>query len=152
MSAHLQRAIELAWEAGRAGDPPFGAVLLAPDGTVLAEGRNRVTSTGDVRAHAELDAIENARRRGVTATGTTMIASGEPCPMCAAGMAWAGVARIEFAAAEPEFAPILAPEPRFHLRCADVIAACTADVAVLGPTGGQAALEVFRAFALPGER
>jgi tRNA(Arg) A34 adenosine deaminase TadA len=122
-------------------------VVLGPDGVVLAEGRNRVASTGDLRAHAELDAIENARLAGRSAAGGTMVASGEPCPMCSAGMVWAGVARIVFAAAEPDFFPILGEGPRFTLRCAEVVGSASVEVAVEGPVGGEAALEVFREYA-----
>lgn len=139
----VARSVALAWTAAQAGDSPFGAVLLGPAGGVLAEGRNRVAGTGDVRAHAELDAVENARAAGHDAVGATMVASGEPCPMCSAGMVWAGVARIVFAAAAPDFAPLLGP-PRFALRCADVVAASTAEIVVEGPVGGAAALAVFR--------
>jgi tRNA(Arg) A34 adenosine deaminase TadA len=47
----------------------------------------------------------------------------EPCPMCAAGMVWAALGRIVFAAAEPDFAPLLTGGPRFRLRCAEVVSA-----------------------------
>jgi len=146
MDEHVGRALELAREAAAEGNRPFGAVLLGPDGAVLAEGRNRVTSTGDLRAHAELDALENARLAGRAFQGGIMIASGEPCPMCSAGMVWAGLARIVFAAAEPDFSPILAEGPRFTLRCAEVVGAASVELAVDGPVGGEAALEVFREF------
>ncbi|GAA4556276.1 nucleoside deaminase [Pseudonocardia xishanensis] len=146
MDEHVRRAVELAREAATEGNRPFGAVLLGPDGAVLAEGRNRVTSTGDLRAHAELDALENARTAGLSGAGGTMVASGEPCPMCSAGMVWAGLARIVFAAAEPDFSPILGEGPQFTLRCADVVAAASVEIAVEGPVGGEPALEVFREY------
>jgi tRNA(Arg) A34 adenosine deaminase TadA len=38
---HLRRCVELAAEAVDAGDFPFGSVLVAADGRVLAEDRNR---------------------------------------------------------------------------------------------------------------
>lgn len=41
---YLRRCVELAAEALEAGDEPFGAVLVAADGTVLYEDRNRVAS------------------------------------------------------------------------------------------------------------
>lgn len=143
---HVRRAIALAHEARARGDRPFGAVLLA--GTpleVLAEGGNRVTSSGDIRAHAELDAVEAARTAGLAdrIAGGTMVASGEPCPMCAAGMVWAGIDRIVFAAAEPDFAPLLDGGPRFTLRCADVVTASSHPVIVEGPIDGVGALDPF---------
>jgi tRNA(Arg) A34 adenosine deaminase TadA len=44
---HLRRCVELATEALDAGDEPFGSVLVAADGTVVAEDRNRVMASGD---------------------------------------------------------------------------------------------------------
>lgn len=138
--AHLSRAIELAVEAGEAGNRPFGAVLVGADGTVLAEGRNEVASAGDVTAHAELVAIRGA----ATAENATMYASGEPCPMCSAAMVWAGVTRIVFGASEPEFSKILDGGPRFSLRCAEVVGAADVDITVEGPVDEADALKAFR--------
>jgi tRNA(Arg) A34 adenosine deaminase TadA len=49
-----------------------------------------------------------------------MIASGEPCPMCATAMIWAGITHIIFAAAKPDIDAILPDGPRINLRCADI--------------------------------
>jgi len=145
---HVRRAIALAHEAGARGDRPFGAVLLSAAGEVLAEGGNRVISRGDIRAHAELDAVEAARAAGLAdrIAGGTVVASGEPCPMCAAGMVWAGIARIVFAAAEPDFTVLLDGGPHFTLRCAEVIAASDHPMIVEGPVDGVGALDPFRCF------
>lgn len=149
---HLRRAVELARAARERGDRPFGAVLVGTDGTdgtkgvVLAEGLNGATTTGDLRAHAELDAVTNAVRAGLggAVPGSTVYASGEPCPMCAAGMVWAGVGRIVFAVATGEFTPLLGDGPAFDLPCAEVIARSTARIRVDGPVAVEGALEVFR--------
>jgi hypothetical protein len=50
---HLRRCVELAAETVEAGDFPFGSVLVAADGTVLAEDRNREVTTGDPTRHPE---------------------------------------------------------------------------------------------------
>lgn len=96
--AHLRRAIALAHEARAKGQAPFGAVVLAPSGVVLAEAHNTVASTGDPTAHAELAAIREAgMRHGLEAlAGATVYASTEPCPMCAAAAYNAGIGRIVF--------------------------------------------------------
>ena len=52
--AHLRRCVELAEEAVAAGDFPFGSVLVAADGTVVAEDRNREQTEGDPTSHPEL--------------------------------------------------------------------------------------------------
>ncbi len=146
---YIRRSIELAHLAVQRGDHPFGAVLLSAEGELIAEGMNAVPSTGDVRAHAELEAVVNARRFGPAESvpGGIMIASGEPCPMCATGMVWAGLSRIIFAAAVPDFAQYLAPGPRFGLRCKDIIDSASVDIQLEGPVDGLGALDPFLAFA-----
>ncbi|MFD4459424.1 nucleoside deaminase [Nocardia sp. NPDC058480] len=146
---HLRRAIDLAGHAAALGDRPFGAVAVADDGAVLAEGVNAVNTTGDVTTHAELVAITLATAAGRAAhlRGATVYASGEPCPMCAAAMVWAGVGRIVFAAAAAEFGPILPPGTSFELTCAEVVASSNVPVEISGPHLGEEALAVFRAAA-----
>ena len=146
-SGFITRSIELAVEAGAHGNRPFGAVFVAADGTVLAEGRNEVGSSGDITAHAELVAIRNATANGLADrfAGSVMYASGEPCPMCAAACVWAGVARIVFAASTQGFTPILPGGPHFRLSCAEVVAATDAPVDVDGPVYEGPALQAMRA-------
>ncbi|MFE0518347.1 nucleoside deaminase [Streptomyces sp. NPDC058954] len=96
---HLRRCVELAAEALRAGDEPFGSVLVGGDGTVLAEDRNRVAS-GDRTRHPE---FELARWAAAHLTpgeraAATVYTSGEHCPMCAAAHAWVGLGRIVYVA------------------------------------------------------
>jgi tRNA(Arg) A34 adenosine deaminase TadA len=142
---HLDHALRLAHETLAAGNKPFGAVLVAADGRVLATGCNAVAQTGDPTAHAELDAV-----RAVTASdraavvGATMYASGEPCPMCAAALVWSGVARIVFGTAAPDIRAIAPGPPGFTLRCADVVAASDAVIDVVGPALGDEGLAPFR--------
>jgi tRNA(Arg) A34 adenosine deaminase TadA len=93
---HLRRCVELAAEAVAAGDFPFGSVLVAADGRVLAEDRNREVSTGDPTRHPE---FELARWAATNMTGaeratSTVFTSGEHCPMCSAAHAWSGLGRI----------------------------------------------------------
>lgn len=104
----LRRAVALAragMEAREGG--PFGAVIVV-DGTVVGEGWNRVTSTADPTAHAEMVAL----RRACSAAGhfelpgATVYASGEPCPMCWAACRWARVDRIVYANARAAAAAI----------------------------------------------
>jgi tRNA(Arg) A34 adenosine deaminase TadA len=106
--AHLARAVALSREHMERGEGgPFGAVIVR-DGTVLAEGWNRVTSSNDPTAHAEVTAI----RRACEALGTfslpgaTLYTSCEPCPMCLAAAYWARVSRIVFANTRQDAAAI----------------------------------------------
>ncbi|MEV6426161.1 nucleoside deaminase [Nocardia sp. NPDC051463] len=144
--AHLLRAIALAEHAGREGNRQFGAVIVAAGGATIAEGRNEVASTSIVTAHAELVAITAAIKAGRAAQldGAAIYASGEPCPMCAAAVVWAGIARVVFGAAEPDFTAIIGGHPRFGLRCAEVIGSSDAAVTVCGPNLDDEALAPFR--------
>ncbi|MDT3672613.1 MAG: nucleoside deaminase [Aromatoleum sp.] len=106
---HLRRCVELAAEALAAGDEAFGSVLVAADGRVLAEDRNRV-SGGDATRHPE---FELARWAAANMTPderakATVYTSGEHCPMCAAAHAWVGLGRIVYATSSGQFAEWLA--------------------------------------------
>ena len=95
----LRRAIALAAEARDTGNPPFGSLLAAPDGTVLAEDRNTTLTDHDITAHPELKLARWAAERldAATAAATTMYTSCEPCTMCAAVIQQAGLGRVVFA-------------------------------------------------------
>lgn len=94
---HLRRCVELAKEALEAGDEPFGSVLVAADGSVLFEARNRV-STGDKTQHPEFEiarwAAANMTEKDRAAA--TVFTSGEHCPMCSAAHGWVGLGRIVY--------------------------------------------------------
>ncbi|MFI7363133.1 nucleoside deaminase [Streptomyces sp. NPDC050149] len=95
----LRRAIALAAEARENGNPPFGSLLAAPDGTVLAEDRNTTLTDRDITAHPELKLARWAAREldAATAAATTMYTSCEPCTMCAATIQQAGLRGVVFA-------------------------------------------------------
>ena len=95
---YLRRCVELATEAVEAGDFPFGSVLVAADGAVLAEDRNREVTAGDATRHPE---FELARWAAANMTpperaAATVYTSGEHCPMCAAAHGWVGLGRIVY--------------------------------------------------------
>jgi guanine deaminase len=104
----MARAIQLSLEnvySGRGG--PFGAVVVK-DGAVIAEGSNRVTSTNDPTAHAEVVAIREACRSLALfdLEGCEIYCSCEPCPMCLGAIYWARVSRIYFANADEDASKI----------------------------------------------
>lgn len=94
----LREAIRLARNGmnSRQGGP-FGAVVVR-DGVIVGQGCNRVTSTNDPTAHAEVVAIRDACQRLGTfqLTGCTLYASCEPCPMCLGAIYWARPNRIVY--------------------------------------------------------
>ncbi|MDA5192344.1 nucleoside deaminase [Govanella unica] len=97
----MSRAIALGALCEKAaGDRPFGAVVVR-DGQIIGAGRNRAGSLKDPTAHAELLAIRDACARTGSGdlSGAEIYASGEPCPMCAAAIGWAGIDRVVYGAA-----------------------------------------------------
>lgn len=94
---YLRRCVELAAQALALGDEPFGSVLVAADGEVLFEDRNRVVS-GDPTCHPEFEVARWAARN-ITSKDrakATVYTSGEHCPMCAAAHGWVGLGRIVY--------------------------------------------------------
>ena len=107
---HLRRCVELAAEAVDAGDHPFGSVLVAGDGQVLAEDRNRENTMGDATRHPEFELARWAAAN-MTAAGraaATVFTSGEHCPMCAAAHAWVGLGRIVYVSSSEQLTAWLA--------------------------------------------
>jgi len=85
-------------------DVPVGAVVIGADGAVLARRHNERELTGDPTAHAEILALRDAARTLGTwrLTGTTLVVTLEPCPMCAGALVAARVSRVAFGAADPK--------------------------------------------------
>jgi guanine deaminase len=95
----MARAIALSIEnvsSGRGG--PFGCVVVR-NGKIIAEGSNRVTSTNDPTAHAEIVAIREAcgKLGSFQLDDCEIYSSCEPCPMCLGAIYWARPTRLYFA-------------------------------------------------------
>lgn len=103
MDRFMKQAVELAIENVRNGGQPFGAVLVK-NGEVLAQGVNELHIKYDISGHAELLAIRRAQGKLQTndLSGTTMYASGFPCPMCFAAMSFAGIEKVYYCASLEE--------------------------------------------------
>lgn len=104
----MQRAIDLSrigMESNEGG--PFGAVIVK-DGKIIAEGNNKVTSTNDPTAHAEVVAIRNACSilNSFQLEGCTIYTSCEPCPMCLGAIYWARPDKMFYACTKKDAARI----------------------------------------------
>lgn len=104
----LQQAIDLArkgMENNEGG--PFGAIVVK-DGQIIGRGNNRVTSTNDPTAHAEVVAIRDACRHlgNFQLDGCVLYTSCEPCPMCLGAIYWARPDRIVYACSREDAAAI----------------------------------------------
>ncbi|MFE7324647.1 tRNA adenosine(34) deaminase TadA [Streptomyces sp. NPDC057565] len=96
----MRRALDEAAHAAQAGDVPVGAVVLGPDGTLLATGHNEREATGDPTAHAEILAVRRAAEAlgAWRLTGCTLVVTLEPCTMCAGALVQSRVARVVYGA------------------------------------------------------
>lgn len=108
MEQFMGEAIRLARQMmleGHGG--PFGAVIVK-DGVIVSRGYNKVTSTNDPTAHAEIVAIRRACRKLNTfrLEGCQLFSSCEPCPMCLAALYWAGIEKIYYGATRQDAADI----------------------------------------------
>lgn len=101
---HMERALDLAREAAALGEVPVGAVVIGPDGAVLAACGNRTREHKDPTAHAELLAIQAACRAlgNERLAGCDLYVTLEPCPMCAAAISFARLRRLYYGAADPK--------------------------------------------------
>ncbi|SCG61751.1 tRNA(Arg) A34 adenosine deaminase TadA [Micromonospora siamensis] len=113
---HLRRAVALAGVARAAGDGPFGSLLVAADGRVLAEEVNTERTDRDVTAHPELKLARWAAREldRNAAAATTMYTSCQPCPMCAFAIDRSGLGRVVYALSADQLVtlrPSAAPVP-----------------------------------------
>jgi guanine deaminase len=87
--------MQLRDEAVRAGDQPYGAVVVK-NGKMVGEAPSRVVTAKDPTAHAEMEAIRDAARRLGTRdlSGCELYGSSPACRMCEAAAYWANISRI----------------------------------------------------------
>lgn len=100
----MAHALDEAKAAAARGEVPVGAVIVGPDGAVLASAGNRTRELADPTAHAELLAIREAAAQlgSERLSGCDLYVTLEPCPMCAAAISFARIRRLYFAAADPK--------------------------------------------------
>lgn len=113
----MRLALAEAAKAEAAGDVPIGAIILAPDGSLLARGHNTRESEGDPTGHAEIVAIRAAaaalQHQAAAAgphsttkdwrlTDCTLVVTLEPCTMCAGAIVLSRLARVVYGAYDPK--------------------------------------------------
>lgn len=123
----MAAALDEARAAPAHEDVPVGAVVAAPTGEVMARRHNERELTGDPTAHAELLALRDAATRAGTwrLDGHVLVATIEPCPMCAGAALAARVSTVVFGAADPKAGALgslynLGADPRLHHELAIV--------------------------------
>ncbi len=114
----LREAIRLSIEKLEADEGgPFGAVVVR-NGEIVGRGWNRVTSTNDPTAHAEVVAIRDAcfRLKTFSLAGCEIYSSCEPCPLCLAAIYWSRLDRICYAATCDDAAEAGFDDRQFYLE------------------------------------
>jgi len=104
LDAAMGTALAEARAAAAHDDVPVGAVLLGPDGTVVAADHNRREQLHDPTAHAEMLVLSAAARASGSwrLPGHTLVVTLEPCAMCAMAAVWARIDTIAYGAPDPK--------------------------------------------------
>ena len=100
---YMAEAMKEARKAYRRKETPIGCVIVR-DGKIIARGRNRRDRSGNVLAHAEIEAIRKAckKLRDWRLEGCTMYVTLEPCPMCAGAIVQARMDRLVIGTMSPK--------------------------------------------------
>lgn len=100
----MEIALQEARAAAGRGEVPVGAVVVAPDGHVVARAGNRTRELNDPTAHAEILALRAAcaALRSERLPGHDLYVTLEPCPMCAAAISFARIRRLYYGASDPK--------------------------------------------------
>jgi tRNA(adenine34) deaminase len=96
----MRMAVRLAMQAFDEGEIPIGAVIIAGGRKVIGKGYNQTEKLNDVSAHAEMLALTaaSANLGGKYLIDCAIYVTIEPCPMCAAALAWAQIPVVVFGA------------------------------------------------------
>ena len=116
---YMLEALELARQAGEAGEVPVGAVVVV-DGAVIGRARNSPVSTGDPTAHAEILALREAARAAgnYRLEHATLYSTLEPCVMCAGALVTARIRELVFGARDLRFGGV---RSKFRLADSDLL-------------------------------
>ena len=148
---YLRQAIDLAKQARKNGNHPFGALLVDADGNLLLKAENTVVTGRDCTGHAETNLMRIASQwfdREFLAA-CTLYTSTEPCAMCAGAIHWAGVGRVVYGLSEAHLYTIIGQHPHnetLKLPCREVFARSDRAITILGPVLENEAAQVHRGF------
>ena len=137
----MRRALDLAAEAGVAGEVPVGAVVTLGD-EIIAETRNAMRGASDPTAHAEMEAVRAAAARLGTSRldECTIWVTLEPCAMCAAAIGLARFKALRFGAEDPKGGGVVHGARIFNQPT------CHHRPDVLGGIGEAESAELLRSF------
>ena len=133
----LRETIRIAQQSKEDGNHPFGATLVAPDGTILLRSGNTYSADKGV-GHAEMNVAREASRlyEPEFLAQCTLYTSVEPCCMCAGACYWAGIGAVVYGMTEKRLAVLTGDNPEnltLDLSCEAVFAAGQRHVETRGP-------------------
>jgi tRNA(Arg) A34 adenosine deaminase TadA len=148
---YIRLTLNIAREARAAGNHPFGAILVGPDGTVLMRAGNAHGEAGDRTGHAERVLMTRASLEysAEFMAGCAMYTNAEPCAMCAASAYWAGVGKVGYGLSEKDLRDLIGPHPEnltMDLPCRIVLGAGQRSIEVVGPLLEDEARAVHEGF------
>jgi tRNA(Arg) A34 adenosine deaminase TadA len=128
----VRQAIALAREARRAGNAPFGALLVL-DGAVVLTAQNTVETDRDPTAHAETNLVSQALRQlsPDQIRRCVLYTSCEPCAMCTGKIYWAGIRAVVYALSAEELALLAGTD--FLVPCAELFSRSIEPISLAGP-------------------
>jgi len=114
---YMREALREARAADAEGEVPIGGVMVC-DGRIIARAHNYTERLTDPTAHAEMQLIGMAADclGGKYLNDCTLYVTVEPCPMCAAALAWAQLGRLVYGASDPKRGYSLFSPPLLHPR------------------------------------
>lgn len=135
---YLRQAIGWSQVARERGNRPFGAVIVAEDGQVLAEAWCNTGESGDCTGHAETNAVRMVSPQvdRATLSRSTLYSSAEPCVMCAGAIFWSAIGRVVFgidAVRLRRFRGERLDQRDAELSCRDVFRASPHPIECIGP-------------------
>jgi tRNA(adenine34) deaminase len=120
----MRAALAQARRGAEVGEVPVGAVVVSPDGRILARAFNRPITAADPTAHAEILALRRAAKKvgNYRLSGCRLVVTLEPCAMCAGAAVHARIAEIVYGADDPKTGSVrslygIADDPRLNHRC-----------------------------------
>ncbi len=104
MTNYMEIAFQEAEAAGARGEVPVGAVVVSPEGEILAQAGNETEQKADPTAHAEILALRKAAEKlnSPRLVNCDLYVTLEPCAMCAAAISFARIRKIVFGAYDPK--------------------------------------------------
>lgn len=150
---YLRRAIEVSRESRKAGNTPFGAILVNAEGEIVMEQPNVEITEHICTGHAETTLAARASHEFSRdyLWNCTLYSTAEPCAMCSGAIYWANIGRVVYGMTEKRLLELTGDNeqnPTFSLPCREVFARGQKDIKVEGhfPEVEEEAAEVHKGY------